>query len=401
MALTDTWLKNATGKVSEKSIEKTDRDGLSVRVSAKGKVVFQMRFRLNGKMQRCDIGTYPFISLKSAREECQRYRAALEKGFDPRVVKATNIAENKAISTVSEHFHMWYESFLRDRRIGSDGLWSSIQNHIIPEIGHLPTEKVSISTWLGIFEPLVKSTPAMAGRLLSLSKQMLRWCVKRQLIERNVLDGIVASRDLNVIKKSKDRVLSDSDIQLVYQYINETVYAEPVGLLFLQLCLIYGCRNGELRLAKKVDVDLAAGVWTIPAENRKNKTIRKPLKRPIPNEIAPLFQQLLDLNTSEYLVPLRGRNEPFTRSAAGSIAYKIINWHKRRGVDMAHWSMHDLRRTARTHFSTLTQPHIAEIMLDHALPGVWQVYDRHSYMEEQCLAYSQWFHRIQSTLAMK
>lgn len=30
--------------------------------------------------------------------------------------------------------------------------------------------------------------------------------------------------------------------------------------------------------------------------------------------------------------------------------------------EMEHWSVHDLRRTARTNFATLTEPHIAEIM---------------------------------------
>lgn len=398
MALTDTWLKNTTGKLSEKAFEQTDRDGLSVRVSAKGKVVFQMRFRFNGKMQRCDIGSYPLISLKAAREECQRYRAELEKGFDPRVVKATRIIENGNISTVSDHFDMWNKSFLQDNRVGAEGLWNSIQNHIIPAVGNLPTSKVTVNAWLSVFEPIAKKSPSMAGRLLSLTKQMLKWCVRRQLIDRNVLDGIFASRDLNVARKSKDRVLNDAEIRLIYDYINSTVYAEPVGLIFIQLCLLYGCRNGELRMAKKADIDLAAKIWTIPAENRKYKSSGKALKRPIPDEFVPFFKQLLELNDSEYLVPLRGQNAHFTRSSTGSLPYKIINWHKRRGIDMAHWSMHDLRRTARTHFSTLTQPHIAEIMLDHALPGVWQVYDRHSYMEEQVLAYQAWFARVQHVI---
>jgi len=56
--------------------------------------------------------------------------------------------------------------------------------------------------------------------------------------------------------------------------------------------------------------------------------------------------------------------------------------------------LHDLRRTARTNFSDLTEPHIAEIMLGHKLPGVWQVYDRYEYIEEQRRAYSLWWARV-------
>ncbi len=46
-----------------------------------------------------------------------------------------------------------------------------------------------------------------------------------------------------------------------------------------------------------------------------------------------------------------------------------------------HFTIHDLRRTAHK-LSELTEPHIAEIMLGHKLPGVWSVYDKHTYIEE-------------------
>jgi integrase len=62
--------------------------------------------------------------------------------------------------------------------------------------------------------------------------------------------------------------------------------------------------------------------------------------------------------------------------------------------DMPHWSVHDLRKTARTNLSTLTEPHIAEIILGHKLPGQWQVYDHHAYLSEQGVAYSAWFDRL-------
>ncbi|EPA97866.1 integrase family protein [Pseudomonas sp. G5(2012)] len=50
--------------------------------------------------------------------------------------------------------------------------------------------------------------------------------------------------------------------------------------------------------------------------------------------------------------------------------------------------VHDLRKTARPNFSTLTEPHFAEIMLGHKLPGSWQVYDQYDYLAEQKEAYS-------------
>ncbi len=58
------------------------------------------------------------------------------------------------------------------------------------------------------------------------------------------------------------------------------------------------------------------------------------------------------------------------------------------------WSIHDLRRTMRTGISELTSPHVAEIMLGHKLPGIWQVYDKHTYLNEQREAYERWWEKL-------
>ncbi len=63
-----------------------------------------------------------------------------------------------------------------------------------------------------------------------------------------------------------------------------------------------------------------------------------------------------------------------------ALPYNIMQYlRKNEDFELPHFSMHDLRRTARTNFSTLTEPHIAEIMLGHSLGGVWKTYDRHDY----------------------
>ena len=78
MALTDAWLRAVLRKKHEKVVEKADRDGLSARVTSTGRVIFQIRFRYQGKAARLDLGTYPAMTLKQARNEALRRRAQLE-----------------------------------------------------------------------------------------------------------------------------------------------------------------------------------------------------------------------------------------------------------------------------------------------------------------------------------
>ncbi|WP_269135693.1 hypothetical protein [Xenorhabdus bovienii] len=39
MAITDSWLRSINGKPQEKITTKSDRDGLSVRITSKGKII--------------------------------------------------------------------------------------------------------------------------------------------------------------------------------------------------------------------------------------------------------------------------------------------------------------------------------------------------------------------------
>jgi integrase len=51
---------------------------------------------------------------------------------------------------------------------------------------------------------------------------------------------------------------------------------------------------------------------------------------------------------------------------------------------LPHFTVHDFRRTARTHLAALgVEPHVAERCLNHKLKGVEGVYNRHDYFEER------------------
>ena len=85
--MSDTWLKANNGKDRGAIEERGDREGLGVRMTPKGKITFQIRYRYEGKPKRLDLGSYPLMSLKEARAEAQRLRARHEQGHDPQIVR--------------------------------------------------------------------------------------------------------------------------------------------------------------------------------------------------------------------------------------------------------------------------------------------------------------------------
>lgn len=397
MALSDAWLKANHRKEQDKPTEKTDREGLSVRLSKTGRLVFQLRYRRNGKAARVDLGTYPTMTLKAARTESARMRAALDEGKDPRAVRKLERISNAEAPTVEQLFDRWFEQYASRTKQHAAEIKRRFEIHIFPTLGALPCDDIPADVWLDTLDAIAQKKAATADSLLSNTKQLLSWGQRRHLVANNVLGGISARRDLLIKKKPRARSLDDVELANLIEAL-ECSRMAPKNKLFVFLCLLFGCRNGELRLAERAHFDLAAGIWTVPPDLHKTgaKT-GDPIVRPIIPRARVLIELAFDLSAGRrWLFTCEDKPEPMGARAPLSLPYNLRQWLRRhREYEMGHWSMHDLRRTARTNFSTLTEPHVAEIMLGHKLPGVWQTYDRHTYLDEQRAAYEAWADRLE------
>ncbi len=398
MALSDSWLKAHVGKAIDKRIEKSDSHGLSVRVTTKGKAIFQLRYRFDGKPVRLDLGSYPTISLKQARQEAFRLKGFLEEGRDPKIAKRLEKQEISTAITIEELFGSWYESYCKVNKTMHKEIKRSFELYVFPELGSLPVNEVTAHLWLKLLEEIMASRQSIADRILVNSKQMLNWGVRRELINKNPIEQITAKKDLQIKTETNNRFFSDDEISLFQEAIHHSRMAKK-NKIFLQLCLIYGCRNGELRCSKKEHFNFVDGIWTIPPENHKiGKMTKKPLIRPITSEIQILLEEAFSISDgSEYVFLNANGNTMMSRSATLSLPPNISQWiRKNKKIELEHWSVHDLRKTARTNFSQLTEPHVAEIMLGHKLAGQWQVYDLYDYLKEQKEALLKWCDKLSS-----
>ncbi|MHA7881450.1 MAG: tyrosine-type recombinase/integrase [Saccharospirillum sp.] len=402
MALTDAWLKGMHRKPREANLEKSDRDGLGARVTKSGKVIFQLRYRYQGKSVRLDLGTYPAMTLKQAREETLLRRGQLERGHDPRVRKRVEQAEIVTAFTNEGLVRRWYKDYCKDRKVGAAEILRSFELHVFPKIGQLPAESTTLAQWMDLLEPLANIKPRIAERILGNMKQVHKWSSRRGLIANQPLSAISAKEDLQVNRKRvKGRALSIDELWLLWRSMERS--RMPLrSKLFVKLVLLYGCRPGELIGAQRDEFDFENGIWEIPAYRHKTgRVTEKPLRRPIIDAFIPLLKQAGELSLHPTLLfSGESRAVPLNDRSVLSFPYNIRRVALNQlGVAMEHWSMYDLRKTARTNWSTLAEPHVCELMLGHVLPGVWQVYDRHDYIDEQAKAYESWYARIISLVS--
>jgi integrase len=310
MAISEAWLKAQLGKDREKIEEFADRDAMSVRITPKGKIVFQLRYRYNGKQHRLDLGSYPNLTLKNARLESDRLRAELEKGLDPKQVRLKEKVSIRDAYTLETLFYEWYEKFCVPNKSSHNEIKRSFEIYVLPAIGKQNSDDISAYQWLSLLEDVAKKSPSISARLLINANQCLKWGQKRGLISVNHLMNVSAKHDLRIEKGVKERALSDKEIYLTWYALKRTKMTYK-NKLFLTLLIIYGCRVGELKLAKKSHFDLKEMIWTVPPENHKTgKKSKKPILRPITENIKPYLLEAMEFSQgSEYLFTIDGFNQ--------------------------------------------------------------------------------------------
>ena len=128
-------------------------------------------------------------------------------------------------------------------------------------------------------------------------------------------------------------------------------------------------------------------VWRLPGNRTKTG---EPLIIPLVPEVIEWLQALrLVAGGSTYVFPKR-RRDPRNRSLhIGVDTLNAALASVRHGVP--HFTLHDLRRTMRTHLAALgVRSEVAERCLGHKLRGVEGTYNTHDYLSERRAALESW-----------
>lgn len=399
MAITDSWLRSNNKKPVDSRYIKTDMDGLGVRVSTRGRLTFQIRYWYYGVQKRLDLGTYPLMSLSSAREENRRLRSLLEKGFDPKQVKLQEEINIKNEPTLKEMFDDWYEKVCVKDVKKPEQIKRTFELHVFPKLGNIKAGKIDTNQWALLIDDVSAKYPHIALRILSQLKKMYRRAYKLKVsgITQNPVADLSGKNDFNIKKNKGKRVMSDAEIIQIWEALNG-MRLSPQRKLFVKFILFFGCRANELYGSRKSDYDLSAGIWTTHEHKIANNDrieYDKPIVRPIIDEIKPYIERVkLFSESDEWMFTHVNRPDRMPDSAHIDFPYQIRQWiesNKGKKAVMPHWSCHDLRRTMRTRMSEYTTREVAEIMIGHKLDNNHETYNHYDYLIEQSEAYHKWW----------
>lgn len=387
--LYDKHLKSALGKNHSEPFVLTDGNGLSARVSIKGKVRWQYRYKIDGKSKRMDLGDYPALSLVKARDMAEQCREWLADGFDPKQKRHLEREETLHPVTVQEALEYWLVGYAEENRSNAGKHRSQFERHIYPYIGGFPLEQTETRHWIECFDRIRKGisgkqrpAPVAAGYVLQNAKQALKYCRVRRYATSRALDDLVTS-DVGSKQRKKDRVLSLQELVDVLHFI-EGEKLLPYYAQLIRLLIVFGSRTMEIRLSTWSEWNFTEMLWTVPKEH--SKTGEK-IFRPIPESLK---DWLLDLKagakSNEYILGQLKTSEAV--SQYGRMLWKRLKHQEE-------WTLHDLRRTLATLLNDLgVAPHVVEQLLGHSLGGVMAIYNRSQYLPEKRAALDMWLERL-------
>jgi len=355
-------------------------NGLYLRISRERSGFWVLRYTMHSKRREYSFGRYPEMSLANANEEVVTLKSGIRKGIDPLAERRrADGAVYKTIDDIAEDWLSECEKRLKHPRIPR-GIY---KRDIAPFIGELGIDQVSPRDIRAIINKITESgRPTIANDALMYCKQLFRHGIKLDLTTSNPAEAFTVD-DAGGVEKSRSRALSLDEVKVMFQAFNEhSDQFSRENTLAVALLLTLGVRKGELVAAKWVEFDVAEKLWHIPEERSKTGTA---FTVPLPDQTLEWLNELkIRSNRSEYVFPNRRASKRFGHMSPDTLNAAIQKLHRQGKLPIAHFTVHDLRRTCRSLLAAEGVPgHVAERCLNHKLKGVEGIYDRYDYLDER------------------
>ncbi len=358
---------------------------LYLRARSGGSKALVFSYKFGGKTRKMTLGSATAININKARETAKDLNARIRLGQDPAGERDT--AKIKAAqtlgTTVARFLHQQ-----RDRRRNAHS-YKDQQHHMLVHakmLHGLSLEKVARRDIATCIAAVAENSGGRTGNQVRASlNTFFVWAMTQGLVDHNPVIGTLRNPE-----RARDRVLSPSELRLIWENLSDDQYGAVVKLLMLT-----GQRAGEIGELRWSEVDFNTNVILLPGERTKNgRPHAIPLSEPARAILAAQPRRFAgDGNMMRDLV----------FGLAGEFGFS--NWSKSKlvidaritaatGQPLAPWRVHDLRRSFVTHCAEIgIAPHIIEAAVNHVSghrAGVAGTYNRALYTREIRIALDRW-----------
>jgi integrase len=405
--LTHVAVRNARTRGAAREIPDPGCVGLYLVVRPTGTKTWVVRYRYRGMPRKLTLGPAfvgesepaddPAIgtplSLAAARELATKSlrHAKAKDGIDPAAAKrqrrnAERAAEANTLQAVCEEY---LELVEREKPMRTIDQRKADLALLYKPLGQLPLDTIDREQFVKQLDHVSRTRgPVRADRMLMALKRLLKWYSGRRSNYISPLANV--ERRTSIKDRARTRVLTEDELRRVW--VAAEKFPAPFGP-YLRFVLLTACRRNEaggIKLAELLD----ATTWVIPRARYKTGEKVK-------------IDMLIPLSkAAQAIIAAQPEGNDFIfggRRPLGNFGRHKIAFDKACGV--TGWTIHDLRRTARTLLSAAHDangvcitPDIAERCLGHALLGQRGTYDLHSYESEKRAAFEALARKIELTV---
>ena len=247
-----------------------DGHGLNLRVDPSGARQWVQRLVIRGRPRMLGLGGYPLVSLAEARNVAFANRQRARAGGDPLAEKrhgeGVPTVEEAAAEVLAQQRPGW-----RNAKYALD--WPrSLRAYAFPRIGALPVSAVTTADVLAILTPIWHEKSQTARRVRQRIGAVMKWAVAMGYRPDNPAGGDALGQALGrqqaVVQHM--RALPHGAVADALTTVRASQAAVTTKRAF-EFLVLTAARSGEVRLATWDEMDLDAGVWTIPAARMKAK----------------------------------------------------------------------------------------------------------------------------------
>jgi integrase len=371
--LTDGFVKSATAKDGAERTIYWDASlpGFGLMVTSGGHKSFVCQYRAGRRSRRLTIGrASDALTLAKARSQAKAVLGKAAVGGDPLEER------QKAARDTSDSLQSVAEEYLRrEERAGQlrtlDQRRAMLKRLVYPRLGARPIHEIKRTDIVRMLDKIEDSSGARtADYTLAVLRRIMNWHAGRSDDFRSpIVRGMARTKPK---ERARERVLSDTELKAVWNAAEAA--PGPFGCL-VQFLLLTAARRMEAAGLRRSELE--NGDWVLPASRNKTKV---DLVRPLAAEARALIAELPIIGEAGLVFTTNGK------APLSAFSKFKRDFDKRCGI--TNWTLHDLRRTARSLMSRAGVPSDhAERCLGHVIPGVRGTYDRHEYYAEKQRAY--------------
>ena len=261
--------------------------GLYLHINDKAARSWVLRATIGSKRRDMGLGGFPDVTLAGAYEKARQAREKIEQGTDPILARkqaaseliaaqATELTFSKAATAyIDAHGDAWRNAKHRQQWV------NTIETYAEPVIGKMLVRDVNQTHILSILEPIWKTKTETATRIRGRIESVLDWATVRGHRKgdnparwKGYLDQLLPAPG----KIAKVEHHTALPIDAVGAFVQDLRQRDGFAARALEFVILTAARSGEVRGMTWNELDLDAGVWSVPAERMKaGKEHRVPL----------------------------------------------------------------------------------------------------------------------------